>query len=158
MPGLLNYTTDVAAERSATQIQERLRAYGAQAILFEYDGAKALCGLSFKVETSHGVMPIRLPANVGKVEALLRAQYQRGQVPKACLRDGQPRRIAWRILKVWVDAQLALIQIDMVSLDQVFLPYTVVDRGKTVYDVLVGDGGFQRLLLPPKEDAGEHPG
>jgi hypothetical protein len=52
-------------------------------------------------------------------------------------------------LKDWVGAQMALIEIEMVQLEQVFLPYMVIDStGTTVYErlqqtqmLLPGDGG-----------------
>ena len=59
---------------------------------------------------------------------------------------GTPRsqRISWRILKDWIEAQLALIETEMVSLDQVLLPYMTTDTGHSVYEVLVE----RRFALP----------
>ena len=45
--GLLKYTTEVPVSRSVYEIQEALRASGAQSITIEYDGAKQPNGLSF---------------------------------------------------------------------------------------------------------------
>lgn len=45
----------------------------------------------------------------------------------------QAERTAWRCLKDWVEAQMALIEIGMVSIDQVFLPYVINKEGKTLY-------------------------
>ena len=47
----------------------------------------------------------------------------------------QAARVAWRCLKSWVEAQMALIQIGMATMDQVFLPYVLNDEGKTLYEV-----------------------
>lgn len=39
-------------------------------------------------------------------------------------------------MKDWVDAQMALIQIGMASMDQIFLPYVINKGGKTLYDTV----------------------
>jgi len=54
-------------------------------------------------------------------------------------------RVSWRILKDWVEAQMALVETHMVTLEQVFLPYAVTDDGQTIYDRLRGSN----FLLPP---------
>ncbi|GAI92331.1 unnamed protein product, partial [marine sediment metagenome] len=48
----------------------------------------------------------------------------------------------------WVSAQLALLSTQMVTIDQLFLPYAITKDGRTVYDVLaeskfklLGEGG-----------------
>jgi len=47
----------------------------------------------------------------------------------------QAERVAWRIMKDWLEAQLAIIATEMVTLDQVFLPYMQGDDGRTVYEL-----------------------
>ena len=44
-------------------------------------------------------------------------------------------RVAWRILKDWVAAQLAIVETEMVSLDEVMLPYLRSDDGRTLYEL-----------------------
>ena len=57
----------------------------------------------------------------------------------------QARRVAWRIIKDWIDAQLALVEVRLVSLPEVFLPYAVSPRsGRTLYEEL--ESGGLRLL------------
>jgi hypothetical protein len=41
-------------------------------------------------------------------------------------------RVAWRIVKDWVEAQMALVETQMVSTQDVFLPYAVMGDGKTL--------------------------
>ena len=38
-------------------------------------------------------------------------------------RRDQARRTAWRILKDWVQAQMALLETNMVDMEEIFLPY-----------------------------------
>lgn len=47
----------------------------------------------------------------------------------------QAERVAWRILKDWVEAQMALLDIEMVKLQEIFLPYIELN-GKTIYQAL----------------------
>src|SRR4029077_4711279 len=44
----------------------------------------------------------------------------------------QAVRTAWRIVKDWVEAQMALVQTQMVTTAEVFLPYAVMRDGRTL--------------------------
>lgn len=46
----------------------------------------------------------------------------------------QAQRVAWRVLKSWIEAQIAIIETGMVAADEVFLPYQIVQGGETVYE------------------------
>lgn len=48
----------------------------------------------------------------------------------------QAERVAWRILKDWVEAQMALLDIEMVRFEEIFLPYIETKNGRTVYERL----------------------
>lgn len=45
-------------------------------------------------------------------------------------------RVAWRILKDWVEAQMALLDIQMVRFEEIFLPYIETENGQTIYERL----------------------
>jgi hypothetical protein len=53
-------------------------------------------------------------------------------IPRSLRNHGQARRVAWRIVLHWLDAQLAMIQAGLVSLEQVFLPYGQDQNGVTL--------------------------
>lgn len=138
---LLNYTTKIPAAKTAGEIQEVIRYHGAKAILTEYGDDGEIVALSFKVETAHGLLPFQLPVNTGAVLAVLKKQFPTwnkttygtaGEQQKA-QRWAQAERVAWRILKTWVEAQMALLETEMVTMEEVFLPYLVVNGGKTLY-------------------------
>lgn len=129
---LLNYSTTVPASRTASQIMEILAKHGASQILIDYaESGVAVSGLAFAINTEHGLMRYRLPVDASAVEKVLRAD--RGMAPRFKNTE-QAERIAWRILKDWIEAQLALIATRMVTLDQVMLPYMLMGEG-TVYDL-----------------------
>lgn len=48
----------------------------------------------------------------------------------------QAERVAWRILKDWTEAQMALLDIEMVRFEEIFLPYIETNTGQTVYERL----------------------
>ena len=58
--------------------------------------------------------------------------------PKAQIKltEDQARKVAWRILKDWVDVQLALLDMKMVSFEEIFLSYIQTQDGKTIYEKL----------------------
>ena len=55
--------------------------------------------------------------------------------------------LEWRITKDWVEAQMAIVEVRMASLEQVFLPYIIAKQGQTVYEVWREQQG---LLEAPK--------
>lgn len=126
---ILNYTTSIAAEKTAQEIQVKLVKASASAVLMEYENC-VLSHLSFKVSTKHGEMAFRLPANI---DGVLKAIQRDSDVPKKLKTRDQAARVAWRIVKDWVEAQLAIIEADMATLPQVFLPYMQTNTGETVY-------------------------
>ena len=46
-------------------------------------------------------------------------------------------RTAWRIVKDWVDAQMALVEMKMITAPQVFLPYAIMRNGKTLSETVI---------------------
>lgn len=135
-----NYTTGIKAEKTVAEIQAMLARAGANAVLIEYGPDAVLTAVSFKIETPYGIVGFCLPANVDKTLAVL----QRQRVPKGLQTAEQAARVAWRIIKDWVAAQLALVETEMVSVDQVFLPYALTDGKETLYERLL-EGNLKLL-------------
>ena len=125
---LLNYTTKVNVYTTLGEIQGQLVAHGAKKIVQDYDEDGHIAALSFLIDTPAGPRGIRLPANVDAVHAVLTRQKVK------CDRD-QAERVAWRIVKDWVEAQMAILESEMVHMDEIFLPYMVNDSGKTLFQV-----------------------
>ena len=124
---LLNYTTKVNVYATLGEIQGILVKHGAKKIMQDYDEGGHIVALTFGIETPAGPRGIRLPANVDAVHAVLAKQKVK------CDRE-QAERVAWRIVKDWVEAQMAILESEMVQMDQIFLPYMVNDKGQTLFD------------------------
>jgi len=62
----------------------------------------------------------------------------------------QATRTGWRIIRDWLEAQLAMIQAGMVSITDVFLPYAQNSQGETLYERLK-DQKFSGLALEDRK-------
>jgi hypothetical protein len=62
---------------------------------------------------------------------------ERQRVPPHYRTREQAVKIAWRIIKDWVRAQMAILETEMVRMEQVFLPYMMVNDNKTLYEAMV---------------------
>src|SRR3990167_8228697 len=124
---LKNYTTKVPTNRSVQEIQEMLIQAGASGVLMEYEqGTGRIAGLSFQISFEDKKVNFKLPLEWRNAQEVM---SQEGN-PRAS-DDDYSYRVAWRILRDWVDVQCALIAIKQVQLQQVFLPYAVYKNGKT---------------------------
>lgn len=123
---LLNYTTKVNVYATLGEIQGVLVKHGARKIMQDYDDDGRITALTFSIETPAGMRCIRLPANVDAVYKVLTRQKVK------CDRE-QAERVAWRIVKDWVEAQMAILESEMVQMDEIFLPYMVNNAGQTFF-------------------------
>ena len=139
---LLNYSTTIEATKTAGEIQGILAGHGAKSIKTDYARDGQVEALSFLILTPQGEVGIRLPINPDAVLKVLTQQNELGKVPKRCLTHAQAVRVAWRIVKAWVQAQMAILETEMVKMEQIFLPYVITESGRTLYEVMV-DSRFQ---------------
>ena len=130
---LLNYTTKIPAEQTAAEIMSVLVKKGATDILTHYGPGGMATGLKWRMETMNGPMGFSLPINTEAVFEIL----TRDRVMKTNLaaRMQQANRTAWRIIKEWILAQMALIETEMVTVEEVFLPYMLTGK-QTLYQAL----------------------
>lgn len=124
----LNYTTKVSADRTIAEMQRLLVAHDADAVVTRYEN-RVPVGLSFRLPTIHGPRDFTLPVYIEGVERVLDEQNVDARF------RGYERAtwVAWRVLKDWVEAQLALIEAGMATIDQVMLPYLHVAPEITLY-------------------------
>lgn len=122
---ILNYTTTISVDKTLAEIQRILAANGAKSIQIDYEGSLPT-SVAFFADTSLGERAFVLPANIDGVWKTLIAQQKRGRVPARFATKEQANRVAWRIIKDWIAAQMAIIQAGIVTLDQVMLPYMQV--------------------------------
>ena len=134
-----NYTTVVDAYKSIGEINAALASHGARQIMTQYDGSGHPEGIMFEIETTAGKRVFKLPANVEGVRAVLARQKVKDT-------DDQAERTAWRNVRDWILAQMAIIEAGMAQIDEVFLPYLTDRSGRTLFQayqsgrLALGDG------------------
>jgi len=128
---ILNYTTSINPEKTVAEIQTKLAKAGAQAVLCEYDEDGIMKAISFRIKIPNDVLSFRLPSNI---EGIYRKLIDNPKVPRKLQSHEQATRVAWRILKDWLEAQLAIIEAEMADIKEVFLPYMQNQQGQTLYE------------------------
>ena len=132
---LLNYTTKVNAQKTVTEVMGLLVAKGANEVSIVYDDDQQPAGLRWTVQSPRlGRVAFALPCNTEAV--FVKLTEQRIMVTAQEARRQQAIRTSWRILKDWVEAQMALLETGMVTMDEIFLPY-MLSGGQTFYQALV---------------------
>ena len=128
-----NYTTRVPAAQSIKEIQDALVDHGAKAVLFEYEkDTGRIEKLLFKLTIQDNDVNFSLPCEWRKFQAVLKEQGVSRHND-----EDYVYRVAWRCIRDWVMAQLALYETQIVEIPQVFLPFAVDAKGETIYQRLM---------------------
>lgn len=142
---ILNYTTSVETAKSIGEIQAILIRFGARSVVMDYDDNGNVSGIGFIILIGGSPLSIRLPCNVeGVYDSLRKAKG----VPTRSKTLLQARRVAWRILKDWLEAQFALYQIGQAEMAQVLMPYAIDAEGRTAYQMFK-DSHIRQLNAAP---------
>ncbi len=140
-----NYTTQIDPAKTAGEITRILARFKAKRIQHEFDDDGDLAALSFSIVIDGVEVAYRLPARPEGVLAALRKEAQ----PR--YRNlNHAKRVAWRIVKDWIDAQLAIIEAGAALAHEVFLPYMLVGtdekgRAETLVERIERAGGAPAL-------------
>lgn len=134
---ILNYTTTIEARKTALEILGILADAGARAVNLEYGSDRQPAAITFQVEIQGRAMNFRLPS---RWEGVYKVLKDDPKIKNSYRTEAQARRVAWRIIKDWVEAQLAIIQAGAAELAEVFLPYAVNPRtGQTMFEEFQGN-------------------
>lgn len=146
---ILNYTTKVDAHKTLAEIQRRLVAKGAQSVSVDYEPNGTPSAVTFMIPVNEKPIHFRLPSNYQGVE---KAMQRAKGVPYRLQTREQAVRVCWRILKDWIEAQMAIIEAGQAQLSEVFLAYALNDKGQTLFQFfndnpsLLTDGASQSQL------------
>lgn len=121
-----NYTTKVPAAKTVGEVMEILAAHGADSINVEY-GHDGPLGVAFRVAGS----VYRLPARAEAVGRVMAEQGVRTDGMRAAA-------VAWRNVKDWVDAQMAMVETGQAEVAEVMMPYMLDNQGHTLYEAMAG--------------------
>ena len=132
---LKNFTTDLTEAQIFDLIRKSLAEHRAKRISFDYDDNGLACALSFQLQIHHQVFTFRLPARLDNVKRLVEEAYQTtGLSLRGKSLDDQAYRTAWANIKDWVIAQMALVDAEMVKVEEIFLPYLLTDDDRTFFE------------------------
>lgn len=128
-----NYTTTKDAFESVGEIQAMLARKGARQLMIQYDDNQHVNSIDFVIETPYGMQAVHLPANVEATLEVLKKQRKTNS--KVIATREQAEKVSWRILRDWLSAQLAILETEMVTIDQIMLPYFINKQGHTIYQL-----------------------
>lgn len=144
---LLNYTTSIDSHKTVGEIQRMLAAKGARGILLEYNSHGDPQAVAFQIEYRGQQLRYRLPCRAEKVCDVLGESWRAGKIERKYTSMQHAVRVAWRIIKDWIEAQLAIVESGMVDMAEVFMPYQLVAGDRTMYEMLQ-----HKLLTGPVEE------
>jgi hypothetical protein len=135
---ILNYTTKIDSYKTLGEIQKLLAKHGARKIMIENDLSGKPSALAFLIEWNGVECSFNLPCNFkGVLNAMKKAK-----VPNSFCNEDQALKVGWRILKDWIEAQMAIKEAEIASLPEVFLPYLQAKDGKTLYEKMNENNNF----------------
>ena len=134
---LKNYSTKVPVNRTLNEIEKILLQFGATGIGHEYDEEDRIKTINFKINIYEREQMIQIPFRIERVIQLLKDQRQYKN-------DDHCYRVAIRNVKDLLDSQLAFLATDMVSFEELMLPFFCTVDGRTIYEVLEAN----QLQLP----------
>ncbi len=133
---ILNYTTKINPAKTVGEIQEILAKHGACSVSTDFDKGMPVA-IRFSVAVGDEILNFRLPSNH---QGVYRALCKDAAVPKQYKTQEQSQRVAWRIVKDWVEAQMAIIESGLALLPEVFLPYALAPNGQTLFEAVQQKG------------------
>ena len=150
VPQIINYTTQIDVYKTIGEIQGILVANGAQKIMFDYQD-KHPVSINFMISTPTAQnLTVCLPARPKAVQKVLeQMKREKGSKMKVKPTFEQACRVAWRIVKDWLEAQMAMVQTEQMEFAEVFLSQLTNGQGHTFYEMAKGNG----FLLPEGRDA-----
>src|SRR5688572_12357780 len=131
---ILNYTTEIDAWKTVNEIQIMLSKHGATHFSIRNEGSRPTA-LSFTIDFKGDPLNFLLPCNFQNVWRCIKddKKAQKVLTHRGRFNEEQAFKVSWRIVKDWVEAQLALVQVEMVKMEEVFIQYLIInERGETV--------------------------
>lgn len=102
------------------KIQKILAAHGAKRISYEYNIHGKVIGLTFEIEINGKSASIKLPARLENVSRIM-FHGLLSEISES--KRDQVYRTAWANIRDWIDAQMAMIDTNMVVIEEIFMPY-----------------------------------
>lgn len=135
---ILNYTTKIDSYKTVTEIQQLLSKNGANKIIVDNDPNGNPIAITFCLNWN-GPVAFSLPC---RFDGVLKSMKKDSKVPRAMKTEEQALRVGWRIIKDWIEAQLAIVKAELASMPEIFLPYAITKKGGTVWEQIQTDSSI----------------
>lgn len=145
---IANKLTTVDADKSIAEIQKLLVGFCASKMMIDYEGEYP-SSIAFQIARNGFPISFRLPCNW---RAMLDA-LKREKIPQRYLNREHAQRVAWRVLRDWIRAQLTLIEAGVAKVEEVMLPWAITGDGQTVAQRMLTAKGLIGLPAPESEGA-----
>lgn len=122
-----NYTTKVPATQTVGEIQGILATHGARKVMMDYDADGKVTAVTFALMIGDTLQGFRLEARPHGVMAAMAKDRTKCTAKQA-------DDIAWRNVKDWIAAQVALVETEQATMAELFLPMMTGRRGQTLYE------------------------
>lgn len=107
-------------------IEKMLIKHGARQIAYTYeDGLKT--GILFTIQGKNSLLPIKMPVRIKNIEQVFKKDGVK-------YKTEQPYKTGWKNVHDWIAAQLALLETEMVQMEEIFLPYILMNKDVTAFD------------------------
>lgn len=115
--------------------QDALIKAGATGISTVFEEGRIIC-IAFTINLQGSTIQFKLPVNWRSFQNVLAKENN-----SRAYDDEYAYRVAWACTADWIEAQMAFIESENVSLTQVFLPYAVTKTGKTLFEDIAMNPG-----------------
>lgn len=130
-------STEISAEKTASEITGLLILCGARQIAMDYGEAGKITGMHFTLVVDGASHAFKMPVRTEPVFQILngRRRLSYDRVNSADKDRAQAERVAWRQLLMWTKAQLCMLEAGMAHAREIFLPYLLDRGGQTVFEL-----------------------
>lgn len=140
-------TTQIHPSVTAAQIVNELVKMGATQVNTEYRDTE-IVGLRWIMRVNGHDRVFSMPVRIAAIEAILLKRVVRRTKDINRKIKEQSRRVAWRQLLRWVQAQMCMIECGMAEREEIFFPYLQhPETGRTVFEHF-RETGFRALPAP----------
>ncbi len=141
-----DYTTEIPADQTIAEISKILMQSKAKGIATEFEDDGRVKSVFFRIAVGNRELNFKLPA---KPDAVYRVLFQDkiGEATYGASRRIKATNIAWRIVRDWLEAQVAMIQLEQAEAAEVFFAYLMTGPDQTIFQqakknqFLLGTGG-----------------
>ena len=138
-------TTKKEPEQTSAEIESLLSQYELTRFMKDYENGEVI-GCYFTLKINGKDVPIRLPVRWQPIMQMAETGDTKYIKPGD---EQQAKRVAWRQVYRWIESQLALVDLEMVEIAEVFLPYMMINKKQTLFQHMSENG--MKLLIESKD-------